>query len=101
MKWNDGTPYNPPKNPLKEKWDKLYPPCDLSDNGDFDYSCILCSKCPNSEYWEIPAEDKAIWEQHRIDVEKYVEEHGGLKNLILEQGIDFNWDVITEVQDED
>ena len=91
MKWRDGTPYNPPKNPLKDKWAKLYPPCDLSDHGDFDYSCILCSNCPNSEYWDTPDEDKEVYEQYRADYMQYLEEHGGLENLILEQGIDFNW----------
>lgn len=91
MRWKDGTLYNPPKNPLKDKWGKLYPPCDLSNHGDFDYSCILCDKCPNSEYWDIPEEDKEVYEHYRTDYRKYIEEHGGLENLILEQGIDFNW----------
>ena len=96
MKWSDGTPYNPPENPLKEKWAKLYPPCDLSDHGDFDYSCILCSNCPNSEYWQVPEEDKEVWEQHRLAVKKYVEDHGGLGELLLELNINYNLAAINE-----
>ena len=89
MHFTDGTPFNPPRNPLKEKWAKLYPPCELSDHGDFDYSCILCSKCPNSEDWKIPEEDKEVYEQWRNDVISYIQEHGGPENLVLELNVDY------------
>lgn len=51
----DGTDYNPPKNPLAEKWKKLYPSC--SNDGDT-YKCIYCGKCPYGEYWYVPEEDR-------------------------------------------
>ena len=89
MHFTDGTPFNPPRNPLKEKWAKLYPPCSLSDNGDFDYSCILCSNCPNSEDWKVPEEDKEVYEQWRNDVISYIQEHGGPENLVLELNVDY------------
>lgn len=100
MKWSDGTAFDPPQNPLKEKWANLYPPCDLSDNGDFDYSCILCGKCPNGDSWEVPEEDKEIYNQWRLDFSSYVEEHGGLHNLLLEHGIDFNFPLINKIDTE-
>ena len=53
-------------------------------------SCILCSNCPNSEYWQVPEEDKEVWEQHQLDVKKYIEDHGGLEELYMELNIDYN-----------
>lgn len=96
MKWSDGTPYNPPENPLKEKWAKLYPPCNLSDLGSFDYSCLFCNKCPNGEHWRVPEEDKEVWMQHQLDVKAYIKDHGGLGELWLELNIDYNLAAINE-----
>ena len=84
MKWSDGTPYNPPENPLKEKWTTLYPPCNLSDRSNLNYSCIFCDRCPNGEYWRVPIADKEVWRQHQLDVKAYIKDHGGLGELIVE-----------------
>ena len=81
----DGTPCELPENPLEEKWKKLYPPtkngkpCSdilgyTDDNRPIaNYSCILCheDKCPHSNYWEVPEEDKEIYEEYRKQVNEY------------------------------
>ena len=37
-----------PKHPLKEKWDKLYPPTPMSQYSQVcdGYSCMWCDRCP-------------------------------------------------------
>ena len=74
----DGTPMNDfPKNPLKEKWDKLYPPtpmpqfCQVCDG----YSCIYCGRCPKGSLWEVPEEDREIWEKYMQEVREYNRTH--------------------------
>lgn len=42
----DGTDYDPPKNPLDEKWEQLYPGCKATG-----YKCMYCGDCPHGEYW--------------------------------------------------
>ena len=85
MKWRDGTPFNPPKNPLKEKWDKLYPSCQDS----WDYGCMFCGKCHFGDHWKIPKEDRELWNQFQSDMDAYVEAHGGWNNLLLELNVDY------------
>lgn len=73
----DGTDFYPPKNPLKEKWDDLYPPNQryksrINCEG---YSCIWCDKCPNGYHWKVPEEDKEIWDQHIKEIHEYLKEH--------------------------
>lgn len=79
IKWDDGTPFDPPKDPLEEKWAKLYPSCSET----WDYSCIFCDKCPYGDEWKIPEEDKEVWKQHQAEVEAYAAEHGGWEHLVL------------------
>ena len=85
----DGTTFGSdfPENPLKEKWDKLYPPTRYGepcapyyvlDNGDriSNYGCILCHEmCPHSNNWEVPEEDKEIWEEYQRQIMKYHKTH--------------------------
>lgn len=61
----DGTPYNPPKNPLVEKWSKLYPPKPMPQYSQVcdGYSCMYCDRCPEGGDWKVPEEDKEVWEQ--------------------------------------
>ena len=75
----DGIIANPPENPLKDKWDKLYPACSIGSDG-WDYSCMFCGKCPLGDHWEVPDEDKSIWEQYIKDKKAYYDSHGGLLN---------------------
>ena len=67
----DGTVCNPPKNPLKEKWEASYPPC--QDN--FDYHCMFCDKCHYGDYWKVPEEDKKIWGEYVKEYTEYMREH--------------------------
>ena len=107
----DGTPFDPPENPLKEKWEKLYPPtrygqpCGIilgytSDGKPIaNYSCILCheEKCPHSEYWKVPDEDKEVYEEYQRQVENYHRTHKNfLKVSELEESIK---DYLNEVGD--
>lgn len=47
----DGTIFDPPKNPLKEKWNKLYPPISKPNWSQVcdGYSCMWCDRCPNGD----------------------------------------------------
>lgn len=69
----DGTGYNPPINPLKEKWEKLYPPIPMAQYSQVcdGYSCMGCGRCPYGDYWEVPEEDKEVWEQYQEQVREY------------------------------
>lgn len=69
----DGTPYNPPVNPLIEKWAKLYPPIPKPEQSQVcdGYSCMWCGRCPNGSLWEVPEEDKAVWEEYTKSVTEY------------------------------
>ena len=73
----DGTICNPPKNPLKEKWDKLYPPTPMPQFSEVcdGYSCIGCSRCPSGSNWEIPEEDRAVWQEYQQQIREYDRVH--------------------------
>ena len=53
----DGTVYNPPVNPLKEKWEQLYPPIPMAQYSQVcdGYSCMWCGRCP---------EDREVYEKY-------------------------------------
>lgn len=93
---NDGTPIDDyPKNPLWDKWLEKYPPMrhghscgpEIGKFGDgrpmMNYTCVICTedKCPYSQYWKVPEEDKEEWEAYRKEVEEYDKLHG---NFIAE-----------------
>ena len=87
----DGTPFGfeYPVNPLKEKWEKLY----LTDVHGRDcssivgyqkdgtpymnYSCVLCQSrtCYHSNYFEIPDEDKEVWNEYQRQIDEYYKAH--------------------------
>lgn len=84
----DGTVMCYPKNPLEEKWDKLYPPVrnwrpcytKLPTIGDetplMNYSCVLCDeKCRHNGTWDIPEEDKEVYAEYVKKVLEYDEIH--------------------------
>lgn len=62
-----------PKNPLKEKWDKLYPPTPMAQYSQVcdGYSCMWCGRCPDGSYWKVPEEDKEVWEQYQGQLREY------------------------------
>ena len=73
----DGTDFHPPVNPLKDKWDRLYPPNQKhKDKSNCEgYGCMWCDLCPNGSYWKVPEEDKEIWDRHIKDVDRYLKLH--------------------------
>lgn len=75
----DGTSvdFEYPKNPLKEKWDKLYPPTPMPQYSQVcdGYSCMWCSRCPDGDNWKVPEEDKEVWEQHQEQIREYNKVH--------------------------
>ena len=73
----DGTECNYPENPLKEKWAKLYPPNQRYGNGEncHGYSCMFCGLCPYGSHWEVPEEDKELWEQYKKEINEYNKIH--------------------------
>ena len=73
----DGTIYNPPVNPLKEKWEKLYPPTSMPQYSQVcdGYSCMWCGRCPHGDYWKCPEEDKEVYEQYIKERREYTELH--------------------------
>lgn len=67
----DGTDFSPPRNPLADKWERLYPSCATDI-----YRCMYCSKCPHGDYWEVPEEDKEVYDAYIQTVRQYNLEHG-------------------------
>lgn len=70
---DDGTVYEPPKNPLKEKWDKLYPPIPMWQYSQVcdGYSCMWCGRCPRGDNWKCPEEDKEVYEEYLKELHVY------------------------------
>ena len=73
----DGTIYSPPVNPLKEKWEKLYPPTTMPQYSQVcdGYSCMWCGRCPHGDNWKCPEEDKEVYEQYLKERREYTELH--------------------------
>lgn len=71
----DGTPidFERPEFPLKEKWDRLYPPTPNAKASQVcdGYSCMWCGRCPNGEYWKVPEEDKEVWADYQQQLLEY------------------------------
>lgn len=83
--FTDGTVYDPPENPLIEKWKQKYPPkCKYYD----DLSCAWCYKCPKGGYWDVPEEDKEEYERWQQDVMDYNNAHGGIGEIRIRMRID-------------
>ena len=75
----DGTPidFEFPENPLKEKWNKLYPPIPMPQYSQVcdGYSCIFCDRCPQGSDWKVPDEDKEVWEKYQAEIDEYNKIH--------------------------
>lgn len=87
----DGTPlgFEFPENPLKEKWDKLYPPIPKPLYGQVcdGYSCMWCDRCPKGSNWEIPEEDKKVWEDYQEQINEYHKIHNPSMVTYIEKTI--------------
>ena len=82
----DGTKFNPPKNPLEKKWSVLYPPIpkpDLSQVCD-GYNCDFCDRCPQGSKWKVPQEDLEVWNQYRERYQAYIYLHN--PSLVKKKG---------------
>ena len=90
---NDGTSMDDfPKNPLEEKWDKLYninkygtacsPVLGEQEDGTpiMNYGCVLChsKRCHRSDSFVVPEEDREVYNQYQLDVERYMIQHGNI-----------------------
>ena len=73
----DGTLFNPPKNPLADKWKLLYPPIPKPEYSQVcdGYSCEWCSRCPKGSNWKVPEEDQEVWNTYCEEVQAYVKLH--------------------------
>lgn len=75
----DGTDYHFefPENPLKEKWNRLYPPIPKPEYSQVcdGYSCICCGRCPQGSYWKVPEEDKEVWDKYQKEIMQYHKIH--------------------------
>ena len=97
----DGTEFHPPKNPLEEKWSKLYPPMRHGEPcgpvlGHYEdgrpimnFSCVMCGeeKCPISENWKVPEEDREVYEAWRKEFEEYIDKHNPNHMQRIEAGL--------------
>ena len=76
IKNEDGTTLEDmPKNPLEEKWDKLYPKKDICKKMErqniINYSCFNCNQCKEGELFVIPKEDQKKYEEYLKKVDEY------------------------------
>lgn len=73
----DDTEFHPPENPLKEKWSILYPayPRPNTPQACDGYGCMFCGRCPKGEYWEVPEEDRKVWEEYQKQLKEYHRVH--------------------------
>ena len=71
----DGTPldFERPKNPLEEKWKRLYPSTPMPQFSQVcdGYSCMWCGRCPRGDNWIVPEEDKEIWAGYQKQLKEY------------------------------
>lgn len=66
-----------PENPLKEKWEKLYPPIPKPEYSQVcdGYSCMWCGRCPRGENWKCPEEDAEIYAQYQKELNAWFDRH--------------------------
>ena len=86
----DGTVYDPPKNPLEEKWNKLYPPTPMPQYSQVcdDYSCMWCGRCPDGDHWKVPEEDREVWDEYQRQRLEYDKIHNP---ILFELYGEFRW----------
>ena len=84
FKWEDGSPFNPPSNPLWNKWLEKYPPCPMPEYSQVcdGYSCMWCGRCPHGDYWKVPEEDKEVYDKWQVEYNNYMDKHGGIEKVL-------------------
>lgn len=67
-----------PKNPLMDKWLKLYPPKPMAQYSQVcdGYSCMWCGRCPHGDNWKCPEEDKEVYEKYLEELHEYFVREG-------------------------
>lgn len=77
--YEDGTPYDPPRNPLKEKYPPLPKPSarQICDG----WSCQWCDRCPDGADWKVPEEDMEVWQAYQKELAEYNKQHGGVVDV--------------------
>jgi hypothetical protein len=85
LKYMDGRPYTPPKNPLIDKWSRLYPPTPNAQASQVcdGYSCIWCSRCPTGANWKVPEGDMADYTKWQEEMTKYHHENGSMLDVMI------------------
>ena len=73
-----------PENPLKAKWDKLYPPCESFETLG-SYNCMRCWRCPLGSGWRVPTEDEEQWKKYQEEVREYHRKHN--PSMMAEVGL--------------
>ena len=85
----DGTllDFERPKNPLEEKWERLYPPTPMPQYSQVcdGYSCMWCGRCPRGDNWKVPEEDKEIWEDYQRQCREYDRIHNPILYALLHE----------------
>ena len=85
----DGTPldFERPKNPLEEKWERLYPPTPMPQYSQVcdGYSCMWCGRCPRGDNWKVPEEDKEVWEEYQKQCREYDRIHNPILYALLHE----------------
>lgn len=98
---DDGSKFNPPPNPLEEKWKRLYHPmkygqpcspvCGYFEDGRpiMNYTCVVCheQKCPYSNSWIIPEEDREVYDAWKKERDTYFKEHNPIFIKKIEEGL--------------
>lgn len=75
--FEDGELFNPPKNPLFQKY--------LECKYGLDYQCMYCSKCPLGTHFKLlDDEDKSLYEVYKQEFDSYCNSHGGLQSLVFD-----------------
>lgn len=90
LHWRDGEQYNPPENPLKEKWKEKYPRIKMPEFSQVcdGWSCLWCDRCPDGSEWKVPEEDKEEYEEYNKKFKEYINKHGGFGNLIMDINVE-------------
>lgn len=67
-----------PANPLKEKWDELYPPTPRPEKGEMcdSISCLWCGRCPRGGTWKVPGEDACVWDSYLKKLNNFYRKYG-------------------------
>lgn len=89
----DGSVFAPPKNPLVEKWDSLYPPCEHEG-----YNCMFCRDCRFGDYWKCPEEDREVYEQWAKEYNEYFFAHNDLDEDKIRECVNLMIDRLGEVK---